>query len=120
MRKCDSCNDEFTENQHQQEDDSLYQVDSAMLDDGPNSSDNENSQEEISKGPAHDKKNEEPAIIQSNIEEENTGNTVLINRKAGDEECAKCKKDVLNGIRCISCLKAWHCKCGGPNKEDIK
>ena len=41
MRKCDymlcdSCNDEFTENQHQQEDDSLYQVDGAMLDDGPN------------------------------------------------------------------------------------
>ena len=70
--------------------------------------------EENSKGPAHDKKNEEPAIIQSNIE-----NTVLINRKAGDEKCAKCKKNVLNGIRCISCLKAWHYKCGGPNKEDI-
>ena len=30
---CDSCNDEFTENQ--QEDDSLYQVDGAILDDGP-------------------------------------------------------------------------------------
>ena len=28
---CDSCNDEFTENQHQQEDDSLYQVDSAHI-----------------------------------------------------------------------------------------
>ena len=23
-------------------------------------------------------------------------------------------------MRCISCLKAWHCKCGGLNKEDIK
>ena len=47
MRKCDymlcdSCNDEFTENQ--------YQVDGAMLDDESNSSDNENNQEEISKG----------------------------------------------------------------------
>ena len=115
---CDSCNDEFTENQ--QEDDSLYQVDGAMLDGGPNSSEHENSQEENSEGPTHDKKKEEPALIHSNIEEENTGNTVLINRKAGDEKCVKCKKNVLNGIRCISCLKAWHCKCGGLNREDIK
>ena len=86
-----------------------------ILDDGPNSSDNENSQEGGKlQRPAHDKKNEEPATIQSNI-----ANTVLINCKAGDEKCAKCKKNVLNGIRGISCLKAWHCKCGGPNKEDI-
>ena len=60
------------------------------------------------------------AVSTSSIKEENIGNTVLINRKTGDEKCVKCKKNVLNGIRCISCLKAWHCECGGFNKEDIK
>ena len=58
-------------------------------------------------------------IKSGNNEEENgsgSGNTVLINRKTGDEKCVKCKKNVLNGIRCISGLKAWHCK----KKEDIK
>ena len=85
-----------------------------------NSFEHENSQEENSERPTHDKKKEEPALTHSNIGEENTGNTVLINCKAGDEKCVKCKKNVLNGIGCISCLKVWHCKCGGLNKEDIK
>ena len=74
---CDSCNDEFAENQsQQQEDDSLYQVDGAMLDDGPNTSEHENSQEENLEGPIHDKKKEEPAIIESNIISLITGWTV--------------------------------------------
>ena len=38
-----------------------------MLDDGPNSSKHENIEKENSKGPNHDKKKEEPAIIESNI-----------------------------------------------------
>ena len=44
----------------------------------------------------------------------------LIERKTGEEKCVKCRKKVLNGIRCSSCKKALHCKCGGLSKEDMK
>ena len=46
--------------------------------------------------------------------------TGLINRKTREEKCVKCSKKILNGIRCSSCKKAWHCKCGGLSKEDMK
>ena len=44
----------------------------------------------------------------------------LINRKTEYEKCVKCSKKVLNGIRCSSWKKAWHCKCGELSKKDMK
>ena len=44
-------------------------------------------------------------------------NMVIKNDKENEDKCVKCRRKVLNGIRCTICKKAWHWKCGGVTKE---
>ena len=44
-------------------------------------------------------------------------NVVIKNDKGNEDKCVKCRRKVLNGIRCTICKKAWHWKCGGVTKE---
>ena len=44
-------------------------------------------------------------------------NVVIKNDKENEDKCVKCRRKVLNGIRCTICKKAWHWKCGGVTKE---
>ena len=59
-------------------------------------------------------------LLDNDNDQDKDSMTGLINRKTGEEKCVKCSEKVLNGIRCSSCKKAWHCKCGGLSKEDMK
>ena len=59
-------------------------------------------------------------LLDNDNDQDKDGITGFINRKTGDEKCVKCSKKALNGIRRSSCKKAWHCKCGGLGKEDMK
>ena len=44
-------------------------------------------------------------------------NVVIKNDKENENKCVKCRRKVLNGIRCTISKKAWHWKCVGVNKE---
>ena len=36
------------------------------------------------------------------------------------EMCEKCERKIINGVRCKSCLRAIHWKCGGITKDNVK
>ena len=36
------------------------------------------------------------------------------------EMCGKCERKIMNGVRCKSCLRALHWKCGGITKDNVK
>ena len=37
-----------------------------------------------------------------------------------EEMCLKCEKKLVNGVRCTRCRRAWHWKCAGILKDQIK
>ena len=45
---------------------------------------------------------------------------VIIKNNPHEEMCLKCEKKLVNGVRCTRCRRAWHWKCAGILKDQIK
>ena len=45
---------------------------------------------------------------------------VIKNSNETTENCVKCKKKLINGVRCYQCGKGLHWRCGGVSKDEVK
>ena len=46
-------------------------------------------------------------------------NVLVKNPTETMEMCGKCERKIINGVRCKSCLRALHWKCGGIIKDNV-